>query len=170
MIHPTAEVEEGAVVREGTKIWHLCHVRKGAFVGRNCSLGRNVFIDSGVLIGDGVRIQNNVSIYNGVHIFDDVFIGPHVVFTNDLHPRAFSGDYWKKGTTIIWRGASLGAGTVVVCGNSIGRYAMTGAGTVVCRDIKPYELVVKFSKNVGKVDYDGQKINRPSLLSRLFNG
>lgn len=151
-IHPTAEVEPGASIGKGTVVWHLCHIRSGAAIGKNCSFGRNVYVDTGVIIGDGVRVQNNVSIYNGVTIGNKVFIGPHVVFTNDLYPRAYpiSGG-WKVTPTLIEEGASLGAGVVVVCGNIVGRRAMVGAGAVVCRDIRPFETVVRFSEHAGYV-------------------
>lgn len=155
-IHPTAEVEKGAKVGAGTKIWHLCHVREDAVIGENCSLGRNVFVDSGVIIGNGVRVQNNVSIYRGVVIEDFVFIGPHVVFTNDKFPRAFPiPGGWKVSQTLIKHGASLGAGTVVVCGNTVGELAMVGAGSVVCRDINPCELVYRFSIHKEYLDKEG---------------
>ena len=157
MIHYTAEIEDGAKIGDGTNIWHLCHVRAGAVIGQGCSLGRNVFIDSGVVLGNGVRVQNNVSIYRGVVIEDSAFIGPHVVFTNDKRPRAYpvSGG-WQIVPTRIRHRASLGAGVVVVCGVTVGEFAMVGAGAVVCRDILAYEQVTKYSEHVGFVDLDGK--------------
>lgn len=157
MIHHTAEVEDGAIIGEGTKIWHLCHVRRGAVIGRDCSLGRNVYVDTGAVLGNRVRVQNNVSIYNGVTIEDSAFVGPHVVFTNDKRPRAYAVDGgWKITPTLVRYRASIGAGAVIVCGFTIGEFAMVGAGAVVCRDILPYEQVTKFSEHVGFVDFDGR--------------
>lgn len=157
MIHHTAEVEEGASIGEGTKVWHYCHIRKGAKIGANCSLGRNVFIDADVTIGDGTRIQNNVSIYRGVEIQHRCFIGPHVVFTNDKRPRAYPVDGgWDLVPTLIKHHASLGAGCVVVCGIVVGAFAMAGAGSVVCRDLQDYELVIEYSKHAGYIDYNGR--------------
>ncbi len=139
MIHKTAIVEDGAIIGEGTKIWHHCHIREGAHIGKNCSIGRNVYIDNGAYIGNNVKIQNNVSIYDGVRIDDDAFIGPHVTFTNDLYPRSFDNG-WTPTPTHIKEGASLGAGVVVLCGSTIGRYSMIGAGTVVASDVPAYAL------------------------------
>lgn len=157
MRHFTAEVEDGAEVGEGTVIWHLCHVRRGAKIGRKCSLGRNVFVDSGAVLGDEVRVQNNVSIYNGVTIESSAFIGPHVVFTNDKYPRAYPiQGGWKCVPTLVRYRASIGAGAVVVCGVTIGEFAMIGAGAVVTRDVKPYELIIGFGEHAGFVDFDGR--------------
>lgn len=155
-IHPTADVEPGSYIGPSTVIWHYCHIRSGAVIGHNCSLGRNVYVDDGVSIGSGTRIQNNVSIYKGVKIESLCFIGPHVVFTNDKRPRV--GQPWEITDTLIKTHASIGAGAVVVCGFTVGEYAMVGAGAVVCRDILPYEQVVGFSKHVGFVDKDGSLI------------
>jgi len=139
-VHPTAVVEEGAVIGEGTRIWHFAHIRSGAKIGRNCNIGKDVYIDVGVEIGDNVKIQNGVSIYRGVKIEDDAFIGPHAVFTNDLYPRSFNRD-WQVVPTLVKRGASIGANATIVCGVTIGEYAMVGAGAVVTRDVPPYGLV-----------------------------
>ncbi len=139
-IHPTAVVEEGASIGEGTKIWHFAHVRSGAVIGRNCVIGKCVYVDTGVKIGNGVKIQNFSSVYRGVTIEDDVFIGPLVTFTNDKYPRAFSRD-WKVIPTLVKKGASIGAGSVIVCGVTLGEYCMVGAGSVVTRDVPPYALV-----------------------------
>lgn len=159
MIHATAEIEKGASIGEGTDIWHYCHVRAGAIIGDNCSLGRNVYIDTGVVLGYGTRVQNNVSIYNGVIIGNYCFIGPHVTFTNDKYPRAYAvPGGWKIVPTRVRDHASIGAGAVVVCGYSIGRFAMIAAGAVVCRDIADYELVAEYSKHLGAVDKDGRPV------------
>ena len=139
-VHPTAVVEDGAIIGEGTRIWHFAHVRSGARVGRNCNIGKDVYIDVGVVIGDNVKIQNGVSVYRGVVIEDDAFIGPHAVFTNDLYPRSFNRD-WQVVPTIVKKGASIGANATIVCGVTIGEYAMIGAGAVVTKDVPPYGLV-----------------------------
>lgn len=148
-IHPTAEVETGAVIGENTKIWHLCHIRRDAHIGSECILGRGVFIDAGVQVGSRVKIQNYVSVFHGVTIEDGVFVGPHVCFTNDLFPRAVNpdmslkgGDDWVLTTTMIREGVAIGANSTIVCGITIGRWAMIGAGSVVTKDVGDYELVV----------------------------
>jgi UDP-2-acetamido-3-amino-2,3-dideoxy-glucuronate N-acetyltransferase len=139
-VHQTAEIEPGAVLGEGTRVWHQGHVRRGAVIGSGCNLGKNVFVDEGVVIGDRVKIQNNVSVYHGVELGDDVFVGPSAVFTNDLNPRAHSAD-WRVGRTIVREGASIGANATIVCGIVIGRSALIGAGSVVTRDVADHQLV-----------------------------
>lgn len=139
-IHPTAEIEPGAQIGAGTRIWRYAHVRTGARVGADCNLGRNVFVDLEVRIGDRCKIQNNVSVYEGVELEDDVFVGPAAVFTNDLTPRAF-GD-WQVVPTLVRRGAAIGGGAVIVCGVKIGEYALIGAGAVVTKDVEPHRLML----------------------------
>ena len=139
-VHPTAVVEEGAIIGEGTRIWHFVHVRSGAKIGKNCNIGKDVYIDVGVEIGNNVKIQNGVSVYRGVKIEDDAFIGPHAVFTNDLYPRSFNQD-WELVPTLVKKGASIGANATIVCGVTIGEYAMVGAGAVVTKDVPPHGLV-----------------------------
>lgn len=148
-VHPTAEIEEGASIGEGTRIWHLCHVRTGARIGRECTLGRGVFVDAGVVLGDRVKVQNYVSLFHGVEIERGVFVGPHVCFSNDLYPRsvnidmsAKSADDWVLTPTLVREGASLGANASILCGVTIGRWAMVGLGSVVTRDVPDYGLVV----------------------------
>jgi UDP-2-acetamido-3-amino-2,3-dideoxy-glucuronate N-acetyltransferase len=138
-IHPTAIVEEGALLGEGVQIWHHSHVRSGARIGAGCMLGKNVFVDSEVVLGKEVRVQNNVSIYSGVIIEDEVFIGPSAVFTNDRKPRS-SGD-WTLETTLIRKGASIGANSTLVAPVEIGSWALVAAGAVVLRDVREYEVV-----------------------------
>jgi UDP-2-acetamido-3-amino-2,3-dideoxy-glucuronate N-acetyltransferase len=140
-IHQTAVVDEGALVGEGTRIWHFSHLMAGCQVGRNCNLGQNVFIDKGVTIGDGVKIQNNVSVYNGVVIEDDVFLGPSAVFTNVINPRSFIERKHEFRQTVVRKGASIGANATIVCGVEIGMYALVGAGSVVTKDVSPFALV-----------------------------
>jgi UDP-2-acetamido-3-amino-2,3-dideoxy-glucuronate N-acetyltransferase len=148
VIHPTAEVEDGAQVGAGTRIWHHAHVRSGAAIGAECNLGYGVYVDAGVKIGNRVKLQNRVSVYNGVTIEDGVFVGPHVAFTNDKHPRAVRPDGgpagpedWTVSRTLIREGASIGAGAVVLPGVTIGRWAMVAAGAVVTRDVPDHGLV-----------------------------
>lgn len=140
LIDPTAIVEAGAVVGDGTRIWHHTHVRAGATIGGRCTLGKNVFVDAGVDIGAGVKIQNNVSVYRGVHLADEVFVGPSAVFTNDRFPRASAPD-WEVVDTWVRQGAAIGANATVICGVEIGAWATVAAGSVVTRDVAPHELV-----------------------------
>lgn len=138
--HPTAVVES-ADIGEGTRIWHFAHVREGARIGKNCIIGKSSYIDTEVVIGNNVKIQNFVSVYKGVTVEDDVFIGPSVTFTNDEYPRAFSWSEEQVISTTVRKGASVGAGSVIICGNMIGEYCMIGAGSVVTRDVHPHTLV-----------------------------
>jgi UDP-2-acetamido-3-amino-2,3-dideoxy-glucuronate N-acetyltransferase len=139
--HPTAIVEDGASVGPGTSVWHHAHVRAGSRIGEGASLGKNVYVDADVVLGDRVKVQNNVSIYRGVTIGDDVFLGPSCVFTNDLYPRA-SADDWTVVPTRVDDGASIGANATIVCGTTIGAWAMVAAGSVVTRDVAPHQLVL----------------------------
>lgn len=141
MRHPTSEVEPGAVVGDGTKVWRYAHVRAGATIGLDCTIGANVFIDAGVTVGDRCKIQNNVSVYAGVTVEDEVFVGPAAVFTNDLRPRAVNQN-WQVVPTRVKQGASIGANATIVCGNDLGEYAMVAAGSVVTRSVRPHELVM----------------------------
>jgi UDP-2-acetamido-3-amino-2,3-dideoxy-glucuronate N-acetyltransferase len=138
--HPTAVVE-GEEIGEGTKIWHFVHVREKAKIGKNCIIGKSAYIDTGVEIGDNVKIQNFVSVYKGVRIENEVMVGPSVTFTNDLYPRAFSWDDDKITSTVVKKGASIGANSTIVCGVTIGRYALIGAGSVVTKDVPDFGLV-----------------------------
>jgi acetyltransferase-like isoleucine patch superfamily enzyme len=138
--HPTAVVESERI-GEGTRIWHFAHVRMGSEIGMNCNIGKSVYIDAGARIANNVKIQNFVSVYNGVAIEDDVFIGPSATFTNDLYPRSFTWDEEHVVKTRICRGASIGANATLVCGITVGEYAMIGAGSVVAEDVPPFGLV-----------------------------
>ncbi len=147
-IHPTADVSPEAVLGEGTKVWHQAQVREGAVLGRNCILGKGAYVDFGVQIGDNVKIQNRASVYHGVTLESGVFVGPHVIFTNDKLPRAInpdgspkSDDDWELGRILAKEGAALGAGSIIVTNVTIGRFAMVGAGAVVTRDVPDYGLV-----------------------------
>jgi UDP-2-acetamido-3-amino-2,3-dideoxy-glucuronate N-acetyltransferase len=147
-IHPTAEVSPRATLGPGTKVWHQAQVREGAVLGRNCILGKGAYVDFDVQIGDNVKIQNRASVYHGVTLESGVFVGPHVIFTNDRLPRAVnadgslkSDDDWELGRILVKEGASIGAGAIVVAGVTIGRWALVGAGAVVTKDVPDHGLV-----------------------------
>ncbi|MHB8170512.1 MAG: acyltransferase [Thermincolia bacterium] len=157
-VHPSAEVAPGVVIGQGSKVWHQVQICEGATIGCDCRLGKGVFIDQGVTIGNKVKIQNGVSVYYGVTVEDEVFIGPHVAFTNDRHPRSFNTN-WVVTPTKLMQGASVGANATIVCGVIVGRYAMVGAGAVVTRHVPDFALVVgNPAKIVGYVCYCGQQL------------
>jgi UDP-2-acetamido-3-amino-2,3-dideoxy-glucuronate N-acetyltransferase len=139
--HESAFVDEGAVVGAGTKIWHFCHVHSGARIGAGCILGQNVNVAAGAVVGDRCKLQNNVSVYAGVTLEDDVFLGPSCVLTNVTNPRAQVDRHSLYERTLIRRGATIGANATIVCGVTVGRYALVGAGAVVTRDVPDYALV-----------------------------
>jgi len=158
-VHESSYVDEGAEVGEGTKIWHFSHIQSGAKIGKNCSLGQNINVGSRAVIGNGVKIQNNVSIYDDVIIEDDVFCGPSCVFTNVINPRAFVERKHEYKKTILKKGASIGANATIVCGITIGEYALVGAGSVITKDVPPYALVYGNPARVqGKVNEVGEKL------------
>ena len=143
VIHESSYADEGAIIHPHTRIWHFCHIQSGAEIGSNCTLGQNVYIGSNVKIGNNCKIQNNVSIYEGVELEDYVFCGPSCVFTNDTTPRSKypkGSEYRVK--TLIKRGASIGANATIVCGHTIGQWAMIGAGAVVTKDVPDYALML----------------------------
>ena len=159
-IHQTAEVSENAVIGDGTKIWNLAQVRENTKIGENCIISKNVYIDTGVVLGDRVKVQNNVNVYHGVEVEDDVFLGPSMTFTNDFYPRAFNAD-WEITETRVKKGASIGANATIVCGNTIGEYAMIGSGSVVTKDVPAYALMVgNPAKQIGWVCECGQKLGK----------
>lgn len=159
--HESSYVDEGAEIGEGTKIWHFCHVMSGARIGKNCSLGQNVNVGGKAIIGDGVKIQNNVSVYDNVVIENDVFCGPSCVFTNVINPRAFVERKHEYKQTVIKKGASIGANATIVCGVTVGEYALIGAGSVVTKDVPAYALVYGSPARVrGKVDREGNIVER----------
>jgi UDP-2-acetamido-3-amino-2,3-dideoxy-glucuronate N-acetyltransferase len=140
--HKTAVIDEGCKIGRGTKIWHFSHIMSGSEIGEMCNIGQNVVISPGVKLGSNVKVQNNVSIYTGVICEDDVFLGPSMVFTNIINPRSAVVRKDRYISTIVEKGASVGANSTIVCGNRIGAYSFIGAGAVVTKDVKPYALVV----------------------------
>lgn len=162
-VHPSSYIDEDVKIGDGTKIWHFCHVQSGARIGKCCSLGQNVNVSNNVTIGDYCKIQNNVSIYEGVELEDGVFCGPSCVFTNDLTPRArYPKGHENYKRTLIKEGASIGANATIVCGHTIGRFAMVAAGAVVTKDVPDYCLVAGVPAQViGRVDERGNRIEQP---------
>jgi UDP-2-acetamido-3-amino-2,3-dideoxy-glucuronate N-acetyltransferase len=160
--HPTAIVDEGAQIGEGSRIWHWVHICAGAKIGRAVSLGQNVFVGNKVAIGDQCKIQNNVSIYDNVILEEGVFCGPSMVFTNVYNPRSLverKNEYQK---TTVKKGATLGANCTIVCGISIGEYAFIGAGAVVNKNVKPYALMAGVpAKQIGWMSEHGERLDLP---------
>ena len=140
--HPTAVIDEGCEIGEGTKIWHFSHIMANCKIGKNCNLGQNVVVSPEVVLGTNVKVQNNVSIYTGVVCEDDVFLGPSMVFTNVTNPRSAVNRRGQYSKTLVKKGASIGANATVVCGNDIGKYAFIGAGAVVTKSVPDYALVI----------------------------
>lgn len=140
--HPTAVIDDGCQIGEGTHIWHFSHIMSGCRIGKYCNIGQNVVISPGVEIGNQVKIQNNVSVYTGVICEDDVFLGPSCVFTNVINPRSAISRKHEYRSTRVKRGATIGANATIVCGHEIGEYALIGAGAVVTKNVPPYALVV----------------------------
>lgn len=158
-VHESSYIDQPCEIGEGTKIWHFCHLMKNVKLGKNCNIGQNVFIGSGVTLGNNVKVQNNVSIYSGVICEDDVFLGPSMVFTNVINPRAFIERKDEFKTTLIKKGATIGANSTVICGITIGQYAMVGAGAVVTKDVPDYALVYGTPAKIhGWVCQCGQKL------------
>jgi UDP-2-acetamido-3-amino-2,3-dideoxy-glucuronate N-acetyltransferase len=162
IVHPTAIVDDGAVIGEHTHIWHWVHVSGGARIGRSCSLGQNVYVGSRVVVGNNCRIQNNVSIYDNVTLEDDVFCGPSMVFTNVYNPRSHVPRKDKYRDTLVRRGATLGANCTIVCGISIGEYAFIAAGAVVNRNVKAYALMAGVpARQIGWMSQHGERLELP---------
>ena len=157
--HETAIIDEGCVIGENTKIWHFSHIMFDSVIGKNCNIGQNVVISPDVILGSNVKVQNNVSIYTGVVCEDDVFLGPSMVFTNVINPRSAiirRNDYMS---TIVKKGASIGANATIVCGNNIGKFSFIGAGAVVTKEVQDYSLVVgNPSKQIGWVSEYGHRL------------
>jgi UDP-2-acetamido-3-amino-2,3-dideoxy-glucuronate N-acetyltransferase len=140
-VHESSSIDQPCQIGEGTKVWHFSHVMKNAVIGKNCNLGQNVFVGPGVILGNNVKVQNNVAIFSGVICEDDVFLGPSMVFTNVINPRSFIERKNEYQQTLVKRGASIGANATVVCGSTIGRYSLVGAGSVVTKDTPDFSLV-----------------------------
>lgn len=161
-IHPSAIVDQGAQVGDGTRIWHWVHVSGGATIGRNCSLGQNVYVGNRVVIGNGVKIQNNVSVYDNVTLEDDVFCGPSMVFTNVYNPRSAVERKTEYRNTVVRRGATLGANCTIICGVTIGEFAFIGAGSVVNNDVPAFALVVGVpGRQIGWMSRHGARLDLP---------
>ncbi len=158
-VHESSYIDDEVIIGENTKIWHFCHILSKSVIGKNCSFGQNCVVGPKVKIGDGVKVQNNVSIYEGVEIEDDVFLGPSMVFTNVINPRAFIQRKEEFKKTLLKRGCSIGANATIVCGITIGEYALIGAGAVVNRDVKPFSLMVGVpAKRIGWVSKAGNRL------------
>jgi len=162
MVHSSAIVDEGAQIGDGSRVWHFVHVSAGAKIGRNVSLGQNVFVGNKVLIGDSCKIQNNVSVFDNVTLEEGVFCGPSMVFTNVYNPRALIERKSEYRTTLVRRGATLGANCTIICGVSIGQFAMIGAGAVIRKNVPAYALMVGVSaRQVGWISAFGEQIPLP---------
>ena len=161
-VHPTAIVDEGAQIGEGSRVWHWVHVCGGAKIGQGVSLGQNVFVGNKVTIGDRCKIQNNVSVYDNVTLEEGVFCGPSMVFTNVYNPRSLIERKSEYRNTLVKKGATLGANCTIVCGTTIGEYAFVGAGAVVNKDVKPYALMVGVpAKQIGWMSEYGEQLDLP---------
>ncbi|WP_374407597.1 acyltransferase [Hydrogenophaga sp.] len=161
-IHTTAIIDDGAQIGEGTRVWHWVHICGGAQIGKNVSLGQNVFVGNKVIIGDDCKIQNNVSIYDNVIIEDGVFCGPSMVFTNVYNPRSLIDRKSEYRSTLVKKGATLGANCTIICGITIGEFSFIGAGAVVNKNVRPYALVVGVpGKQIGWMSEHGQQIPLP---------
>lgn len=161
-IHPTAIVDEGAQIGDGSRVWHWVHICGGARIGRDCSFGQNVYVGNRVVIGDNCKVQNNVSIYDNVTLEADVFCGPSMVFTNVRNPRAAVSRKDEYRNTLVKQGATLGANCTVVCGTTLGEYAFVAAGAVVTKDVAPYALVAGVpARQIGWMSRFGEQLALP---------
>lgn len=166
-VHESSYVDEGAVIGAGSKVWHFSHVMPGAVIGDRCNLGQNVVVMGGTRIGNNVKIQNNVSIYEGVTLEDDVFCGPSCVFTNVINPRSHITRKHEYRPTLVRQGASIGANATIVCGLTIGKYAMIGAGAVVTSDVPAFGLMIGVpARRVGWICQCGERLDLVDGVSR----
>jgi UDP-2-acetamido-3-amino-2,3-dideoxy-glucuronate N-acetyltransferase len=167
-VHESSYVDDGAEIGAGTRIWHFCHVMRGARIGQQCILGQNVNVDGGVLIGNNVKIQNNVSVYSGIAIEDDVFLGPSCVLTNVTNPRSQINRHKLYEKTLLRRGCTIGANATILCGVTIGRYAFVAAGSVVTRDVPDYALVIgNPARQKGWMSRHGHRIDPPDSTGMM---
>ena len=158
--HESSYIDAGCQIGNGTKIWHFCHIMQGCIIGENCNIGQNVVISPDVVLGNNVKIQNNVSVYTGVRCEDDVFLGPSMVFTNVINPRSAVSRKNEYRTTIIKKGASVGANATIVCGHTLGEYCLIGAGSVVTKDVPAYALMVgNPARRIGWVSKHGERLS-----------
>lgn len=158
--HETAVIDEDSNIGNDVKIWHFSHIMPNCNIGERCNIGQNVVISPEVILGKNVKIQNNVSVYTGVICEDDVFLGPSMVFTNVINPRSAVNRRNEYAKTLVKKGASIGANATIICGNTIGQYAMIGAGAVITKSVKPYALVVgNPAKQIGWVSEFGHRLN-----------
>ena len=163
-IHPSAIIDNGAILGNGSKVWHFSHIMSKAQIGNNCNIGQNVYIDNNTLIGNNVKIQNNVSVYSHVTIEDDCFLGPSMVFTNVINPRAFIERKHEFKKTLIKKGATIGANATIICGISLGEYCMIGAGSVVTKSVPNYALMIgNPARQLGWVSKNGHRLNFESI-------
>jgi UDP-2-acetamido-3-amino-2,3-dideoxy-glucuronate N-acetyltransferase len=158
-LHPSSYIDDNVTIGENTKIWHFSHILSHTSIGENCSFGQNCVVGPKVTIGNGVKVQNNISIYEGVEVEDDVFLGPSMVFTNVVNPRAFIVRKQEFKKTLLKKGCSIGANATIVCGVTIGEYALIGSGAVVNKDVKPYALMVGVpARQIGWVGISGNTL------------
>ncbi len=158
-VHDTAIIDQGAQIGNNSKIWHFTHIMGSAHIGQNCNIGQNVYIDKNVTIGNGVKIQNNVSVYANVTIEEDCFLGPSMVFTNVMNPRAFVERKSEFKNTLVKKGCSIGANATIVCGTTLGEYSFIGAGTVVTKDVPNFAMMVGVpAKQIGWMSKYGEKL------------
>lgn len=159
-VHSSAIADEGCEIGDGTKVWHFSHIMSGCIIGKNCNIGQNVVISPQVTLGNNVKVQNNVSIYTGVICEDDVFLGPSMVFTNVINPRSAVVRKSEYRSTLVKKGASIGANATIVCGHNIGEYAFVGAGAVITKEVKAYALVVgNPARQIGWVSEYGHRLH-----------
>jgi len=157
--HETAIIDDNVTIGEKSKVWHFSHILSGTIIGKNCSFGQNCVVGPKVTMGSGIKVQNNVSVYEGVEVEDDVFLGPSMVFTNVINPRAFIQRKEEFKKTLLKKGCSIGANTTIVCGVTIGEYALIGSGAVINKDVPPYALMVGVpAKQIGWVGISGNTL------------
>jgi len=171
-IHKSSYIDENTTIGDGTKIWHFSHILTNTLIGKNCSFGQNCVVGPNVKIGNGVKAQNNISIYEGVEIEDDVFLGPSMVFTNVINPRAFITRKEEFKKTLLKKGCSVGANATIICGVTVGEYALIGSGAVINKDIKPYALMIGIpAKQIGWVGKSGNtlKFNSENIAIDSFD-